>query len=171
VIVVAAVPDHGSPAPGFPASLESVIAVAASDHAVSCESPLTSSGLVSWSAPGVDVLTTDRAARTYDKQAREAVGELLALTEDRQDGLPLGVHETPLLHQEGVEVVDIQARSRGQLNQGDLLRTHTLNATEGGDQLRAPLQQRTSSHRPAVERRQPSDLHPPFERVQPVPTI
>jgi subtilisin family serine protease len=58
VIVVAAVMDHGSPAPGFPASLESVIAVVESDSrgAVRVPAGLVRSGLLA--APGVDVLTT-----------------------------------------------------------------------------------------------------------------
>jgi subtilisin family serine protease len=64
-VVVAAVMDHGSPAPGFPASLEPVIAVVGSDSRGSVRVPagLARSGLLA--APGVDVLTTAPGA-TYD---------------------------------------------------------------------------------------------------------
>src|SRR4029453_11790676 len=57
-IVVAAVMDHGSLAPGFPASIESVIAVVPSDARglVKVPAGLVRSGLLA--APGVDVLTT-----------------------------------------------------------------------------------------------------------------
>jgi len=65
VTVVAAVMDHGSSAPGFPASLESVIAVLASDSRglVRIPTSLTRSGLLA--APGIDVLTTAPGG-TYD---------------------------------------------------------------------------------------------------------
>lgn len=64
-VVVAAVMDHGSPAPGFPASLEPVIAVAGSDSHGSVRAPagLARAGLLA--APGVDVLTTAPGG-TYD---------------------------------------------------------------------------------------------------------
>jgi len=57
-VVVAAVMERGSPAPGFPASLDVVIAVLSSDPRGSVRVPagLTRSGLVA--APGIDVLTT-----------------------------------------------------------------------------------------------------------------
>jgi hypothetical protein len=57
--------DHGSPAPGFPASLEPVIACRRSDSRGSVRVPagLARSGLLA--APGVDVLTTAPGA-TYD---------------------------------------------------------------------------------------------------------
>jgi subtilisin family serine protease len=57
-IVVAAVMDHGPLAPGFPASIESVIAVVPSDSRglVKVPAGLVRSGLLA--APGVDVLTT-----------------------------------------------------------------------------------------------------------------
>ena len=58
MVVVAAVMDHGASAPGFPASLESVIAVVGSDSRglVRVPSSVLQSGLLA--APGVDVLTT-----------------------------------------------------------------------------------------------------------------
>ena len=58
VTVIAAVMDRGSQAPGFPASLEAVIAVLASDSRGSMHVPagLTRSGLLV--APGIEVLTT-----------------------------------------------------------------------------------------------------------------
>lgn len=64
-IVVAAVMDQGPSAPGFPASLESVIAVVESDSrgAVRVPTGHVRSGLVA--APGVDVLTTAPGG-TYD---------------------------------------------------------------------------------------------------------
>ena len=64
-IIVAAVMDHGSPAPGFPASLERVIAVVGSDSRGSVRVPagLAGSGLLA--APGVEVLTTAPGG-TYD---------------------------------------------------------------------------------------------------------
>ncbi len=57
--------DHGSSAPGFPASLESVIAVLASDSRglVRIPTGLARSGLLA--APGIDVLTTAPGG-TYD---------------------------------------------------------------------------------------------------------
>jgi len=65
VIVVAAVMDRGAPAPGFPASLESVIAVVASDSrgVVSIPAGFVRKGLLA--APGVEVLTTTPGG-TYD---------------------------------------------------------------------------------------------------------
>jgi len=64
-LVVAAVMDHGALAPGFPASLESVLAVVASDArgAVRVPGRLGRSDLLA--APGVDVLTTAPRG-TYD---------------------------------------------------------------------------------------------------------
>jgi subtilisin family serine protease len=56
--VVAAVVDQGGPVPGFPASLDSVIAVVASDPdgAVRAPAALSRPGVLA--APGIDVLTT-----------------------------------------------------------------------------------------------------------------
>jgi subtilisin family serine protease len=58
VTVIAAVMERGSQTPGFPASLEPVIAVLASDSRGSVHIPagLTRSGLLA--APGIEVLTT-----------------------------------------------------------------------------------------------------------------
>src|SRR5262249_23102188 len=57
-VVVAAVMERGSPAPGFPASLDPVIAVLPTDPRRSVRVPaeLTRSGFLA--APGIDVLTT-----------------------------------------------------------------------------------------------------------------
>ena len=65
VIVVAAVMDRGSPVPGFPASVESVIAVVASDSRglVHVPAGLVRPGILA--APGVDVITTAPRG-TYD---------------------------------------------------------------------------------------------------------
>jgi len=65
ITVVAAVMDQGSPALGFPASLESVIAVLASDSrgVVRIPTGLVRSHLLA--APGIDVLTTAPRG-TYD---------------------------------------------------------------------------------------------------------
>jgi subtilisin family serine protease len=58
IVVVAAVMERAQPAPGFPASLPSVIAVIASDSggAVRIPAGLTRAGLLA--APGIEVLTT-----------------------------------------------------------------------------------------------------------------
>jgi len=57
ITVVAAVMDQGGPAPGFPASLDSVIAVVASDQDGAVHAPpFARTGVLA--APGVDVLST-----------------------------------------------------------------------------------------------------------------
>src|SRR5206468_1998511 len=58
IIVVAAVVEQGGPAPGFPASLDAVIAVVASDADDSVRLPAALARPALLAAPGVDVLTT-----------------------------------------------------------------------------------------------------------------
>ena len=93
-IVVAAVMDHGSPAPGFPASLESVIAVVGSDSrgVVRIPAGLVRPGLLA--APGVDVLTTAPRG-TYDflsgsSLAAAHVSGIVALLLERSPRLTAG---------------------------------------------------------------------------------
>jgi hypothetical protein len=58
ISVIAAVMDQGGPAPGFPASLEPVIAVVATDPDGSVHAPAGLSRPGVLAAPGIDVLTT-----------------------------------------------------------------------------------------------------------------
>lgn len=91
IVVVAAVMDQAQPAPGFPASLPSVIAVIASDShgAVRIPGGLSRTGLLA--APGTEVLTTaPRAAydfRSGSSLAAAHVSGVVALLLERNPRL------------------------------------------------------------------------------------
>ena len=86
------------------------------------------------------------------EDAGQRVGERLAFAEDWDHCPAPCVHEARLSHQEGVKAVEIELRTRRQVDEGPLLGRNLLLAPEVADELRSPAHQGPSGGRPTVDR-------------------